>query len=600
MVSFSELYPVSNGYRTAQKLDGLWKFQFDPKSEGTEAGWASLGLPSPIGMPVPGSFADIFTTAEERDYTGDFWYETQFYLPGDWAGKKQYIRFGSVTHRCVVYCNGVKVAQHEGGFLPVVADVTTVAHAGQPNRLVVWVNNELTDTNIPCGTSYTLKSGRKITKPYFDFFNYSGIQRSVWLVQTASEAIQDYTVTYELDGEDALVHYQVVTNGDSPVDVTLADREGTIVASCSGKAGTLRVAKAHLWKVLNSYLYTICISIPSVDEYSEKIGIRTVEIRGDRFFISGEQVYLKGFGKHEDFDILGRGFSYNVACRDYECMKWIGANCFRTSHYPYAEEWYQMADEQGFLIIDEVAAVGLMRSFTNYAAAGSGASYTGFFVGDHVPQLQQRHMEALEEMITRDKNHPSVFSWSIFNEPETTSVQAGEYFAPIFQLAKELDPQHRPVTGVLEKTSSPDSCKCYCHMDFVCLNRYYGWYIQGGSELEEAIDRFRAEMDAWAKAYPGHPFLMTEYGADTLSTLHQLPGVMWSQEYQEEYQRRNNEVFDSYDFIQGELAWNFADFQTGQGIMRVGGNKKGVFTRQRQPKQVAYLFKGRWEKLKVK
>lgn len=72
---------------------------------------------------------------------------------------------------------------------------------------------------------------------------------------------------------------------------------------------------------------------------------------------------------------------------------------------------------------------------------------------------------------------------------------------------------------------------------------------------------------------------------------------MWSEEYQEEYLRMQFEVFDSYDFVKGEQVWNFADFQTTEGIMRVNGNKKGIFTRNRQPKAVAYVFKNRWENL---
>lgn len=123
-------------------------------------------------MAVPGSFSEVFTETEKRDYCGDFWYETEFYLPSDHAGKKQYIRFGSVTNRCRVYCNGVLVAEHEGGFLPVVADVTDVAAADGPNRLVVWVNNELNETSMPCGAVKTTRPGRKINAPYFDFFNF--------------------------------------------------------------------------------------------------------------------------------------------------------------------------------------------------------------------------------------------------------------------------------------------------------------------------------------------------------------------------------------------------------------------------------------------
>lgn len=96
-------------------------------------------------------------------------------------------------------------------------------------------------------------------------------------------------------------------------------------------------------------------------------------------------------------------------------MKWSGANCFRTSHYPYADEWYQMTDEERFLVIDEVPAVGMMRSTHNFVAAGTD-QYTYFFETSTVPQPQANHFQQVEEMICRDKNHPSVFAWSLFNK----------------------------------------------------------------------------------------------------------------------------------------------------------------------------------------
>ena len=92
---------------------------------------------------------------------------------------------------------------------------------------------------------------------------------------------------------------------------------------------------------------------------------------------------------------------------------------------------------------------------------------------------------------------------------------------------------------------------------------------------------------------PDVPFVFTESGTDTLATEHTLPSVMWSQEYQDEYLSMNFGVFDSYDFVQGELVWNFADFQTTEGIMRVNGNKKGIFTRQHQSKDAAFVSKRR-------
>ena len=597
MLNHSLLYPVNNRCRTARTLDGLWKFQFDSTGCGAAQGWQK-GLPDPISMPVPASFSDFFTTRAERDYCGDFWYETEFFVPADWQGRVL-LRFGSITHRAVVYCNGVEITRHEGGFLPVVADLTGAAVRGGVNRVSVQANNELSESSLPCGAVKTLPNGTKLAKPYFDFYNYSGIQRSVWLVNCPAQAIEDYSVDYTLEGADALVHYTVRRGGDLPVRVRLLDAEGREVAAAEGAEGTLRVADARLWQVRNAYLYTLAITLGSgespADEYTARVGIRTVEVRGTKILINGAPVYLRGFGKHEDFDVLGRGFSWAVAKRDFECMKWTGANCFRTSHYPYAEEWYQMADEEGFLIIDEVPAVGMMRSTHNFADAGMG-KYTYFFETPTVPALLANHIAQVEEMIARDKNHPSVFAWSLFNEPETTSEYAQKYFTAVFEAARALDPQHRPMTGALEKNSAPDKCRCYQLCDFICLNRYYGWYISG-AELEEAEAKFRAEMDQWAAKNLNVPFVFTEFGTDTLPTEHKLPSVMWSQEYQDEYMAMNFKVFDSYDFVQGELVWNFADFQTSEGIMRVNGNKKGIFTRQRQPKDVAFTFKRRWEAL---
>ena len=597
MLNHSLLYPVNNRCRTARTLDGLWKFQFDPTGCGAAQGWQK-GLPDPISMPVPASFSDFFTTRAERDYCGDFWYETEFFVPADWQGRVM-LRFGSITHRAVVYCNGVEITRHEGGFLPVVADLTEAAVRGGVNRVSVQANNELSESSLPCGAVKTLPNGTKLAKPYFDFYNYSGIQRSVWLVNCPAQAIEDYSVDYTLEGADALVHYTVRRGGDLPVRVRLLDAEGREVAAAEGAEGTLRVADARLWQVRNAYLYTLAITLGSgespADEYTARVGIRTVEVRGTKILINGAPVYLRGFGKHEDFDVLGRGFSWAVAKRDFECMKWTGANCFRTSHYPYAEEWYQMADEEGFLIINEVPAVGMMRSTHNFADAGMG-KYTYFFETPTVPALLANHIAQVEEMIARDKNHPSVFAWSLFNEPETTSEYAQKYFTAVFEAARALDPQHRPMTGALEKNSAPNKCRCYQLCDFICLNRYYGWYISG-AELEEAEAKFRAEMDQWAAKNLNVPFVFTEFGTDTLPTEHKLPSVMWSQEYQDEYMAMNFKVFDSYDFVQGELVWNFADFQTSEGIMRVNGNKKGIFTRQRQPKDVAFTFKRRWEAL---
>ncbi len=596
MLDQLSLYPRITHTRTSVSLDGMWHFRFDPESIGEQEKWMDH-IDSSISIPVPSSFADLFTDQYSKNYCGDFWYETDFFVPKT-ENCRTMLRFGSITHRGTVYVNGVKITEHEGGFLPVIGDITDVVKPGEFNHLAVKANNELNESSLPCGSVKTLQNGTRIAFPYFDFFNYSGIQRSVYLIQIPEEHIQDYSAVSSVNGKDADVAYEVITNGENEVRVCLTDDKGNVVAQSTGKKGNLHVENAHLWNVRNAYLYNLCIQIVNgdeiVDEYMERYGIRTVEIRRTEILINGNPVYLKGFGKHEDFDIIGRGFNWPLVKRDFECMKWTNANCFRTSHYPYAEEWYQFADEEGFLIIDEVAAVGMMRSTRNFAVAGTG-NYTYFFETPTVPTLLKNHLLQVEEMIERDKNHASVFAFSLFNEPETTSTYAHDYFSKVFERARELDPQHRPMTGAFEKNSAPEKCQCYMLVDFMCLNRYYGWYISGGPEISDAIYKFHDEMNRWQAKGLNVPFVFTEFGTDTLATEHKLPSVMWAQEYQNEYLEENFKVFDSYDFIQGELVWNFADFQTTEGIMRVNGNKKGVFTRERQPKDAAFIFRKRWE-----
>ena len=599
MLNYSMLYPRETVSRRVVSMDGMWKFCLDEKSAGENEKWQE-GIPGKEMIPVPASFQDFYTEKDIREYAGDFWYEKDMFVPGEWSGKQVLLRFGAATHRAVVFVNGTKVAEHEGGFLPFCADVTEVVRYNAYNKVVVKVNNELTVTNIPCGQTVTLPTGKKMCKPYFDFFNYSGLQRSVWLTALPKESVFDIETVNELCGSDARVSYTVKTTGDHPVTVELLDEEGQKVASCEGKEGVLEVKDAHLWKVRDAYLYQMVVRIMDedeiLDEYTQEIGIRTVEVKGTSILLNGEPVYLRGFGKHEDSDIVGRGFNIGVMKRDFELMKWIGANSFRTSHYPYSEEIYQMADREGFLIIDEVPAVGLFESLMNFMEASTGKA-TAFFEKETTPVLLQAHLRAVEEMITRDKNHPSVIAWSLLNEPETTSDAAVPYFKEIFDRARELDPQKRPRTFALVMNSTPDKCKCYNFSDIITLNRYFGWYVSGGYDISTAEVLFRKEMDAWKALNLNKPFIFTEYGADTLGSEHKLPSVMWSQEYQAEYLKMNNEVFDSYDFIKGEQIWNFADFQTTEGIMRVNGNKKGVFTRQRQPKDIAYKLKERWESL---
>ena len=328
------------------------------------------------------------------------------------------------------------------------------------------------------------------------------------------------------------------------------------------------------------------------DTYELPYGIRMVKVEGAKFLINGRPFYFKGYGKHEDTFPNGRGQNLPMNVKDISLMKWQGANSFRTSHYPYSEEMMRLCDEEGIVVIDETTAVGINLQF------GGGANFEGEHIStfdkEHGVQTQEHHKEVIRDLIARDKNHACVVMWSIANEPDSAAEGAYDYFAPLYELARELDPQKRPCTLIsVQGTTATTDCSAKLS-DVICLNRYYGWYF-GAPDLEGPEQQLRAELDEWVKL--GKPVLFTEYGADTVMGFHDTTPVMYTEEYQVEYYKMNNRVFDDYPSVVGEQVWNFADFATSQSLLRVQGNKKGLFTRDRKPKLAAHYFRHRWHEI---
>ena len=375
----------------------------------------------------------------------------------------------------------------------------------------------------------------------------------------------------------------------------LRDAKGQEIVTGGAASGTLSVPNVQKWAPGDGYLYDLELQLLDgdtvVDSYHQNVGVRTVKVDGIRFLINDEPFYFTGFGKHEDLPVIGKGHNDPYLLHDFELLKWIGANSFRTSHYPYAEDVIDYADRQGIVLIDETAAVGLNMGLGGGIFGGQGyVTFTPDTVNDATREV---HAQAIRELIARDKNHPSVVIWSIANEPESDTRGAEDYFRPLFDVAREADPT-RPVGFVNVMLAPHGKCRVSQFGDVLMLNRYYGWYVNTG-DLEGAELAWEEELTAWAGE--GKPIIITEYGADTYPGLHSMvAGDPWSEEYQVEYLEMNHRLFDRIDAVVGEQMWNFADFATTSGIMRVGGNKKGAFTRDRQPKAAAHYLRTRWRK----
>ena len=588
------LRPQDTITRETKRLDGLWSFTADVDGVGRDGGWWRSTLPDATGMPVPSSFNDVFVGPRLHDHVGDVWYQRHVFVPRGWAGQRVMLRFDAATHRAVVWVGDTRVAEHEGGYTPFEADITALARAGEELRLTVVVNNELTWHSLPPGTVEVMPTGVRRQRQYHDFFNYAGLHRSVWLFSTPRTYIDDITVVTDFEGETGVVGWTVVARPGTPsVQVALRDADGREVATATGGSGELRVPQPELWRPGRGYLYELQVDLLDddslVDRYALPVGIRTVRVDGTQFLLNGEPFYFRGFGKHEDLDVHGRGHDDVAMVHDFSLLSWIGANSFRTSHYPYAEEVLDHADRLGIVVIDETAAVGL-----NLGVGGGlflGGPKTTFSEDTIGSATQEAHRQAIEELIARDKNHPCVVLWSLANEPESHTEAARSYFEPLFATARRADPS-RPVGFVNMMLALPDTCTVTELADVVMINRYYGWYVEPG-DLDAAERSLEAELSAWVSRH-GKPIIVTEYGADTLAGLHTTDGSLWSEEYQAALLETYHRVFDRVDAVVGEHVWNFADFATGPSFMRVDGNKKGVFTRDRRPKLAAHELRRRW------
>ncbi|WP_434751058.1 beta-glucuronidase [Paenibacillus amylolyticus] len=584
------LYPILTETRNLIDLNGIWNFKLDT-GESFQENWQKEKLQDPMRMAVPASYNDIGVCAKIRDHVGWVWYEREITLPNVMSEERVVLRFGSVTHLAKVYVNGEFVAQHKGGFLPFEVEMNRYLHNGK-NRLTVAVNNIVDETTLPVGSIIEKEHSNGQTTvhnlPNFDFFNYAGLHRPVKIYTTPTTYVNDVTIVTELDGQ---VQYSIDVIGSASVKAKIIDESGSLVAASEGESGTMIISDVRLWEPLNAYLYTLRVELETegetIDVYEQPFGVRSVEVKEGKFLINDKPFYFKGYGKHEDTTIHGRGFNEAANVLDFNLMKWSGANSFRTAHYPYSEEVMRLADHEGFVVIDEVAAVGMHLNML--------VVHRGGVLKNTWDELDtfEHHQEVIRELIQRDKNHPCVVMWNIANEPASEEEGAYEYFKPLIDLTRKLDPQKRPVTIVTQMESSPEKDQIAELLDILTFNRYYGWYVDGG-DLDSAKEKLRAEFNGWLKRCPNKPFMMTEYGADTVAGLHDVEPVMFTEEYQVEFYRANHEVFDEFEQFVGEQVWNFADFATSQGIIRVQGNKKGIFTRDRKPKAIAHELKRRW------
>lgn len=571
------LYPLTTRTRSQFDLGGIWNLAREIDDIPYQNGFEKE---KPVA--VPGSFNDLYVEEDFRMWMKGIWYSRNFILPQSLANDRIVLRFGSVSYRAKVYFNGHYIGEHETGYTPFEFDVTDVAKIGEENLLCVRVENILSCDTVPMGNLQNSPEPGQFAGQYpdtpFDFFPYAGIHRPVLIYTTSKEAwIERLQVFTDVQGSDG----KITINGETPGSATSCritiKETGDFqdVAVLGGHfTSDLKITDVRLWDVGKPELYHAKVELMDqngelLDEYEQRFGVRTVRVEGNRFLLNEKPVYFQGFGRHEDFHIIGKGLNHSLNVRDHELLKWIGANSYRTTHYPYSEELIRLADEQGILLISEAPAVSINFNFVT-------------------DKTLQTHLQVLRELVERDFNNPSVVMWSVANEATTDRPDSKPYFKALADLVRSMD-SSRPITMITCKDVKDQVME---YFDVVGANLYPGWYHLPGQIEEAKADLRRLLKEMYATF--DKPIFITEFGADTIAGLHSLPAEQWSEEYQTELILGLIDVMRECDFVIGEHLWNFADFRTAQNFVRVGGNKKGIFTRERQPKMVAHFLKKIW------
>lgn len=574
------LFPQANTHRRTQCLDGIWQFRDADQTD------YDPGLFSEVTsrlLAVPGSWNEQIPDLAQ--YHGVGWYQRSFFIDPAWAHQCLRLRIGSANNHVRAWVNGQEVGRHRGPYLPADFNIKPYVCFGDANTLTISVDARLDPWNLPPASLVENEGRIGFMNSYpavaYDFFPYGGIHRSVTLYTTGTPRIEAISVQTEVIHEDTAEVTAVVEMADAFSGICrfeVAGKVQEVVIEAQRRVSLpIKIPSPRIWDIGRGELYGLKVTTKTQDGqedcYEQTFGIRTVEVKGDAFLLNGKPVFFKGFGKHEDFPIVGKGLCEPVIVRDFEMLRWLGANSFRTSHYPYAEEWLDYADRVGMMVIDETPFVGL-----------NGRMYTDAILDD-----AQR---VIRDLIRRDRHHASVVMWSLANEPncQPGDENALRFFKTMSETAREADPS-RPITYVAH--NEPDQNAGMQFFDVVCLNKYYGWYI-GSGQINQTLDALKACIQRFRDAFP-KPLILAEFGADAIEGLHRYPAEMFTEEFQSEIIKRQYEALRSYAWAIGAHVWAFADFKTAQTTSRIIYNRKGVLTRDRQPKLAAHTLRSLWK-----
>jgi len=540
-------------------LCGAWKFRLDPGNTGTQNSWFATRLSTSgwFDIAVPHTWQ---VDAGQGDYRGVAWYRREFEVPQAWREAAVRVEFEAVFHTALVWVNGRLAGEHtRKGYTAFALDITPLLQWGQANTIVVRVDCAFNEQMLPRGRSS-------------DWANDGGIFRPVQLLITPKTFIERIAIDAvpDLDHGNASITVSADCrnttakpwNGTASFRV-VDEKSGLTVltdsapASVSIKAGAGQtvtsgglLTNARLWHFDSPNLYRMEFSINDGREghqFETTFGVRRFEIKDGQFHLNGEHVRLMGVermaGSNPEF---GMAEPVGLIEHDHRDLKHL--NCiFTRVHWPQDKRVLDYCDRHGILMQTEVPAWG-PATFEGMGAQPDAV-------------IMENGLEQLREMVSQDRNHPSVVVWGLCNEIGGQAPPAYQFAKRMLAEAKRLDPGRlcSYASHSLQNTPARDVAAL---MDFIETNEYFGtWH--GGSAKDVPL-----HLDELHAAFPGKPIVVSEYGY-CACTADRPEG----DEHRIEVLRSHDAAIRSKDFIGGAIFFCYNDYRThfgdrGKGVLQ--------------------------------
>ncbi|MFT3827269.1 MAG: beta-galactosidase GalB [Chitinophagaceae bacterium] len=584
-------------------FDNNWKFHLGDV-QGAEqpgfadAGWRALDLPH--DWSIEGAFDEKnpATTGGGALPGGMGWYRKQFTLPATLKRKLIYIEFDGVYCNSEVWINGHHLGTRPNGYISFRYELTPwLLYGNAPNVITVKVDNS--------------------QQPNSRWYSGSGIYRNVWLTVTDKIAVDQwgtFVTTPAITKQQATVNITTTvknagsTSGSYDVVTTLYDPQGKIITTNStnnkttanGEAAqvqqSFKVNNPQRWSVQNPQLYKAVAQVKVngkvVDKYETVFGIRNFRFDAYKgFFLNDEPLKIQGVCNHHDLGSLGTAISVRALERQLQMLKQMGCNGIRTSHNPPAPELLELCDKMGFIVMDEAFDMWKIKK-NDY---------------DYHLAWDQWHARDLSDQVLRDRNHPSVFIWSIgneINEQWEKKDSSGTVIArELAGIVRSLD-STRPITGAFN-SPYPDNPLIksgafdligynYEHKNFASFHtRFPGLKfiatettsaLQTRGHYDMPADTIRIWPERWDKPLAGGNPDLTCSAYDNCRT-------PWGSSHEDSWK-----IIKKYDFLSGMYIWTGWDYlgEPTPYAWPARSSYFGIIDLAGFPKDVYYMYQSEW------